>query len=467
MTGIPGSSTQFVFSFIVFIVVFSLLTFSLSLYALITTLQNKNHECSCASTTVTVGVTDLLPCNTSAYVTNTGNSTNLVLDFMIPEGCPGQDGRNGSNTTLIFINDNMTNITYNTSDSTFYVNIVTPYCVNGTDGVDGIDGIDGIDGSNASININIVNGTDIVYTDTGFGINITVISPPGLIGVDGMDGTCVPCVNGSNGIDATVTVTILNSSNETIVYNTSNFNVCINISDNSTIITSANITVGDTITTPGGTLATVTNTGTLTDVILNFTIPAGLDGISPSITIGNTATTEPGTQATVTNVGTLSNLILDFTIPGATHRNYLFVTDNTTQTVSAADTLTNVTYNNHIFLVGWNHTPGSESFIATTNATYAIQSTILASAAGGISNFILVALLNGQQVKGSVMGVNVQSALSNQLVVSNFIVHVTVGDILVMQMACSRASGTIFSVNVAALANDPTSASIVAEQVNA
>ena len=88
--------------------------------------------------------------------------------------------------------------------------------------------------------------------------------------------------------------------------------------------TSATVTVGTTTTGEPGTQASVTNSGTATNAILNFVIPRGdtgaagadgEDGTPATVTIGTTTTGEPGTQASVTNTGTVSNAILNFTIP--------------------------------------------------------------------------------------------------------------------------------------------------------
>ena len=101
----------------------------------------------------------------------------------------------------------------------------------------------------------------------------------------------------------------------------------------------ATITIGTTTTGLPGTQASVTNTGTTTDAILNFVIPRGetgatgpqgpagpqgpvgpagadgADGTSATITVGTTTTGEPGTPASVTNVGTDTAAILNFVIP--------------------------------------------------------------------------------------------------------------------------------------------------------
>ena len=99
------------------------------------------------------------------------------------------------------------------------------------------------------------------------------------------------------------------------------------------------VRVGSTVTGDPNTNAIVTNSGTDTNVVLDFVIPrgvngapgvqgpagiqgpqgpagpAGANGTAATITVGTTTTGEPGTDATVTNVGTPSNAVLNFVIP--------------------------------------------------------------------------------------------------------------------------------------------------------
>jgi hypothetical protein len=80
----------------------------------------------------------------------------------------------------------------------------------------------------------------------------------------------------------------------------------------------ASVSVGTTTTGSAGSSASVTNSGTPLDAILNFTIPrgdTGATGAAATIAAGTTTTTNPGTNATVTNVGTSGAAIFDFTIP--------------------------------------------------------------------------------------------------------------------------------------------------------
>ena len=94
--------------------------------------------------------------------------------------------------------------------------------------------------------------------------------------------------------------------------------------------TSATITVGTVTTWAPGSSATVTNSGTSSAAVLNFSIPQWAkwepwedgedwtpwaDWEAATITVGTTTTLSPGSSATVTNVGTSSAAILNFWIP--------------------------------------------------------------------------------------------------------------------------------------------------------
>jgi microcystin-dependent protein len=75
---------------------------------------------------------------------------------------------------------------------------------------------------------------------------------------------------------------------------------------------SGTVAVGSTSTGVEGTEAQVTNSGTSTNAVLEFVIPRG---DAASIAVGTTTTGEPGTEAEVTNSGDGSNAVFDFVIP--------------------------------------------------------------------------------------------------------------------------------------------------------
>lgn len=92
----------------------------------------------------------------------------------------------------------------------------------------------------------------------------------------------------------------------------------------------ATIEVGTTTTGDAGTEATVINSGTSENVILDFVIPqgiqgetgpqgpqgeAGTDGITPTLAIGTVTTGAPGSEAEASITGTAPNYVLNLTIP--------------------------------------------------------------------------------------------------------------------------------------------------------
>lgn len=97
--------------------------------------------------------------------------------------------------------------------------------------------------------------------------------------------------------------------------------------------TAATVAVGSTITGAAGTSASVANVGSSSAAIFNFTIPQGIQGVQgvqgpqgnqgiqgptgmpATVAVGTTTTGAAGSSATVTNTGTASAAVLNFTIP--------------------------------------------------------------------------------------------------------------------------------------------------------
>lgn len=81
---------------------------------------------------------------------------------------------------------------------------------------------------------------------------------------------------------------------------------------------SATISIGTTTTGTPGSSASVTNSGTDSAAVLNFTVPKGETGAAgqaATISIGTTTTGAAGSSASVTNSGDDSAAVLNFTIP--------------------------------------------------------------------------------------------------------------------------------------------------------
>jgi hypothetical protein len=76
-----------------------------------------------------------------------------------------------------------------------------------------------------------------------------------------------------------------------------------------------NVTVGSTTTLAAGSSATVVRTGTTASPIFSFGIPQGIAGTTPNITIGSTTTLPAGSNALVVRTGTDANPVFSFSIP--------------------------------------------------------------------------------------------------------------------------------------------------------
>ena len=155
---------------------------------------------------------------------------------------------------------------------------------------------------------------------------------------------------------------------------------------------SATVEVGETTTLPAGEQATVTNSGSDTNVVLDFAIPQGEQGLTGTVTVGKTITGQPGTEAVVENAGDEHNAILNFTIPrgepgepgndpNAVHFTQQDLTDvqqqQARQNIGAADaqTVEDILGGNEI--VGKANADGAGNIISDTYATKAQLSTAI------------------------------------------------------------------------------------------
>ena len=245
--------------------------------------------------TVQVGTTTTGAPGTNASVTNTGTESNAVLNFVIPAGATGANGADGTaatvqvGTTTTGAPGTNASVTNTGTESNAVLNFVIPA---GTTGANGADGATGADGTAATVQVGTTTtgapGTNASVTNAGTESNamLNFVIPAGATGANG--------ANGADGADGTA----------------------------------ATVQVGTTTTGAPGTNASVTNTGTESNAVLNFVIPAGAtgangadgaDGTAATVQVGTTTTGAPGTDASVTNTGTESNAVLNFVIPaGAT-----------------------------------------------------------------------------------------------------------------------------------------------------
>lgn len=81
------------------------------------------------------------------------------------------------------------------------------------------------------------------------------------------------------------------------------------------VVPGLRIKIGETTTGEPGTPAKVTNSGTNTAPVLNFTIPEGEKGDAATIQVGTVTASEPGSKPQVKNSGTENAAVFDFVLP--------------------------------------------------------------------------------------------------------------------------------------------------------
>lgn len=237
-----------------------------------------------AAATISVGTTTTGQPGTDAVVVNSGTENAAVLNFTIPRGEQGIQGNQGET------------------------------------------GAAGADGAAATITVGSVQtvAADYPATVTNSGTTSAAILefeiPQGIQGVPGQDG--------SDGYSPTASVSKVGDT-ATITITDENGTTTASISDGQdgaagTPGQAATITVGSTTTGNAGTNASVTNSGTSSEAVFDFVIPRGADGqdgqdgtpgAAATINVGTTTTGAAGTNASVTNSGTSSAAVLNFTIP--------------------------------------------------------------------------------------------------------------------------------------------------------
>lgn len=81
------------------------------------------------------------------------------------------------------------------------------------------------------------------------------------------------------------------------------------------VVPGLHIEIGKTTTGKPGTPANVTNSGTNTAPVLNFTIPEGEKGDAATIQVGEVTASDPGSEPQVKNSGTENAAVFDFVLP--------------------------------------------------------------------------------------------------------------------------------------------------------
>lgn len=302
------------------------------------------------SATVTVGETITGQPGTDADVENVGNEVNAVLEFTIPRGDKGDKGDQGTGVTIkgaVPTSANLPTTGNNPGDMWIAADTGHGWSWDGTKWVDvgPIQGPKGDKGDAATIaagatttgaagtQANVVN----VGTPNAAIFNFTI--PQGIQGVQGITGQAATVTVGTTITGAAGTqASVVNSGTTSAAI--LNFTIPQGIkgdkgdkgdTGNQGIPgTAATVTVGSTTTGAAGSAASVTNTGTSSAAILNFTIPQGIKGdkgdvgsqgiqgipgTAATIAVGTTATGAAGSNASVANVGSANAAIFNFIIP--------------------------------------------------------------------------------------------------------------------------------------------------------
>lgn len=200
-------------------------------------------------------------------------------------------------------------------------------------GAKGDPGAPGANGQNATITVGTVttlapgNPATVTNTGTATAAVLAFGVPRGADGTNGINGT--NGTNGAPGAAATVTVGTVSTgaagSNATITNSGTAQAAVLNFTiPRGNTGAAASVAVGSVTTGAAGTNATVTNSGTTSAAVLNFTIPRGAtgaagtngtNGTAATVSVGTVTTGAPGSSVVVTNSGTASAAVLDFTIP--------------------------------------------------------------------------------------------------------------------------------------------------------
>lgn len=215
--------------------------------------------------TINVGTTSTSAPGTSASVTNTGSLTNAIFNFVIPRGDKGATGTMSVGTVTTGAANTPAAITNSGTPEAGILNFTIPQ------GIQGIPGSKWYTGAGLPVNTAYALGDWYLNTNTQDVYEKTAATTWTLrTNIKGATGT---------------------------------------------------MQVGSVTTGAPGTSASISNTGTPTNGIFNFTIPRGdvgpqgIQGPSGTIAVGAVATGAPGSAVTITNTGTNTNAVFSFSIP--------------------------------------------------------------------------------------------------------------------------------------------------------
>lgn len=182
----------------------------------------------------------------------------------------------------------------------------------------------------------------------------------------------------------------------------------------------ASISVGTTTTGEANTPASVTNSGTSSNAVLNFVIPKGDTGNAATINVGTTTQLPAGSSPIVTNVGTTSNAILNFALPTST-------TIDSGSFISRSEQ--NYTINNSIILLPITL---NSTNITITNGVITINKTSRYKIDYGVnpitSNNTIGIYINGNNIENT----NLNNNENNNFISSSIILNLNKNDVITL-----------------------------------
>ncbi|HZL12699.1 MAG TPA: hypothetical protein VFC85_01010 [Verrucomicrobiae bacterium] len=181
---------------------------------------------------------------------------------------------------------------------------------------------------------------------------------------------------------------------------------------------------------------------------------AGLTGINPASLTSGTASsainfTNKANNFSGTFSGDGSNLTnLPGGSGGSTGANYLFCYDTTLQSINTPNTFQDITFDTTAQLNGWTHTTGTAAFTSQQSGLYLVQySAEGESTSSATSTISVIATLNGTEISGSQSSVDTHAAGQNIPTAKSFIVNVTAGNILTLQVTGTTTNDRLLSNN--------------------
>ena len=263
-------------------------------------------------------------------------------------GQKGEKGAPGTAAPLLDFQGTVATVgalptTGNTEGDTYFISSTNEYktwdgtqWVDGGQAVKGEPGQDGAKGTAATVAVgtttSVADGSEsVTNSGTAFAAVLDFALPKGEPGTNGLNGNVgtpgqkgAPGVSGTSATVAAGTTTTVDSTTPASVTNSGTTSAAVfdfsipkgeKGSPGNQKGDAATVNVGTTTTAPSSSPASVANSGTTSAAIFDFTIPKGEDGSSATVAVGTTTTVPSTSPAAVVNSGTASGAVLDFSIP--------------------------------------------------------------------------------------------------------------------------------------------------------